>query len=51
MDGKVIFEYPLARAQRDGYFKRIRFEPVYEVDPSAADLAIATAAVTLFERI
>ncbi|HBP5742618.1 DEAD/DEAH box helicase [Pseudomonas aeruginosa] len=28
VDGKVIFNYPLGAAQRDDYFKPIRFEPV-----------------------
>ena len=32
VDGKVIFSYPLAAAQRDGYFKQIRFVPVFELD-------------------
>lgn len=44
VDGKVIFNYPLAAAQRDGYFKNIRFEPV-QVNPHHADQAIAEAAV------
>lgn len=46
VDGKVIFNYPLAAAQRDGYFKRIRFEPVHEVGgTSRSDQALAGAAV------
>ncbi|HAU4896999.1 TPA: DEAD/DEAH box helicase [Aeromonas hydrophila] len=44
VDGKVIFNYPLGAAQRDGYFKPIRFEPV-QVSPLDADLAIAESAV------
>ncbi|PZW40194.1 DEAD/DEAH box helicase [Pseudomonas sp. URMO17WK12:I2] len=44
VDGKVIFNYPLGAAQRDGYFKLIRFEPV-QVSPLDADRAIAEAAV------
>ncbi|MFP5495009.1 MAG: DEAD/DEAH box helicase [Gammaproteobacteria bacterium] len=46
VDGKVIFNYPLAAAQRDEYFKPIHFEPIYQ--PSGgrqADQAIAVAAV------
>lgn len=45
VDGKVIYEYPLHTAQKDGYFKKISFEPVYEIDPDTGDKAIATAAV------
>ncbi|HCH7783170.1 Superfamily II DNA or RNA helicase [Pseudomonas aeruginosa] len=44
VDGKVIFNYPLGAAQRDDYFKPIRFEPV-QVSPLDADRAIAEAAV------
>ncbi|MER1969128.1 DEAD/DEAH box helicase family protein [Castellaniella sp. GW247-6E4] len=46
VDGKVIFNYPLGHAQRDGYFKPIRFEPVYEVRGAAwADQVIAKVAI------
>ncbi len=46
VDGRVIFNYPLGHAQRDGYFKPIQFEPVYEVRGTVrADLAIAGVAV------
>jgi len=46
VDGKVIFSYSLAAAQRDEYFKPIHFEPVHQ--PSGgqhADRAIASAAL------
>ena len=45
VDGLVIYTYPLARAQQDGYFKKISFEPVHEIDPSASDKIIAETAV------
>lgn len=45
VDGQVIYSYPLRTAQADGYFKPIRFEPVYEAVPTRADQAIAEAAV------
>lgn len=45
VDGQVIYSYPLRRAQADGYFKPITFEPVYEASPANADRAIAEAAV------
>lgn len=44
VDGKVIFNYPLGAAQRDGFFKNISFEPV-QVSPIEADRAIAQASV------
>ncbi|MDE0004972.1 MAG: DEAD/DEAH box helicase family protein [Rhodospirillaceae bacterium] len=46
VDGDVIYEYPLKTAQENGYFKRISFEPVFEVDPDDGDRAIAEAAVS-----
>ena len=46
VDGSVIYSYPLRRAQQDGYFKPITFEPVYEPVPSKADETIASAAIT-----
>jgi len=45
VDGKVIFNYPLAAAQRDKYFKPICFAPVYELAPERADACIASLAV------
>ncbi|MDH1659877.1 DEAD/DEAH box helicase family protein [Stenotrophomonas sp. GD03777] len=46
VDGRVIFNYSLASAQRDGYFKRIRFEPIHEVGGTTrSDHALAAAAV------
>lgn len=45
VDGKVIYEYPLRSAQQDGYFKKINFEPVYEIDQEVADETIAAVAV------
>lgn len=46
VDGKVIYTYPLAAAQRDGYFKKILFLPVMEVGTARADRAIADKAIT-----
>lgn len=43
--GQPIFNYPLAQAQKDGYFKPINFRPVIEFDPKKRDRAIAEAAV------
>lgn len=44
LPGKIVFEYPLARAREDGVFGHVTYEPVL-VDPSEdADVAIARAA-------
>ena len=45
LDGQIIFKYPLKKAQDEGYFKPIRFEPVVEFDPKKADATIAEKAV------
>ena len=50
VDGEVIFNYPMRMAQRDGYFKRMTFEPVYELDGGRADRAIAEKAVEVLRR-
>lgn len=49
VDGKVIFNYPLRKAQSEGYFKPVRFRPVAEYYPELADEAICDAAVETLE--
>lgn len=44
VEGKVAFNYPLSRAQRDGYFRPVNFRPVEEYVAANADRAIAVAA-------
>ncbi len=43
--GKIIFNYPLGKAQKDGYFRKIHFEPVIVYNPKKSDQIIAAAAV------
>jgi len=45
VEGKVVFNYPLHRAQRDGYFRPVNFRAVEEYVFAAADEAIARAAL------
>ena len=46
LDGKIIFNYPLRKAQADGYYRVIHFLSVREYgDEPAVDLAIARKAV------
>ena len=45
LDGDIIFKYPLKRAQQEGYFKPIHFEPVIAFNRKRSDEAIATKAV------
>lgn len=45
VEGKVIYNYSLRQALRDGFFKRIHFRSVFKANQEDADLAIARAAV------
>ena len=45
VDGKIIFKYPLKKALENGYFKKIKFDPVSEFDPEKSDKAIVEKAV------
>lgn len=45
VEGKPIFNYPLKKAQEEGYFRPIQFKPVVEFDPEKRDQAIAEKAV------
>lgn len=50
VDGKILYKYPLKKAQEEGYFETIRFEPVIEFDPTKADDAIAAKAIEQLRR-
>lgn len=45
VDGKVVYNYPLKKAQEEGYFKPIRFLPVEEYSDDLSDERIAEAAI------
>ncbi len=50
LDGKIIFNYPLKKAQKEGYFKRINFNPIWEYASDKADERIADEAVTILKK-
>lgn len=50
VDGKFIYSYPLARAQKEGYFRAVTFSPVEEFDPNDSDLAVARQAGELLKE-
>lgn len=50
IEGKIIFNFPLKKAQEEGYFKPINFLPIYEYDVSQKDKAIANKAVEILRR-
>jgi len=43
--GKIIFNYPLKKAQDEGYFKKINYNPIYEYNSENYDEAIANKAI------
>ncbi|WCS25712.1 DEAD/DEAH box helicase family protein [Methylobacterium sp. NMS14P] len=45
VDGRVLFNYPLRKAQAEGYFKPIGFLAIDEFDRDEGDLTIACAAI------
>ncbi len=45
VDGRVVFNYPLRRAQEEDYFRPITLLPVHEYDVEQQDAAVAAAAV------
>lgn len=49
LDGKIIFNFPLSEAQKDGYFTKIEFIPVKEYDSQKADFLIAEESVKRLE--
>ncbi|WP_047980945.1 DEAD/DEAH box helicase [Ornithinibacillus contaminans] len=48
--GKLIYNYPLALAQEQGYFKGIDYYPVEEFDELKGDKAIAKKAVEILKK-
>ena len=45
LEGKIVFRYPLHKAQEEEYFRPIRFETVHIYDKADADKAIADKAI------
>lgn len=50
IDGKIIYNYPLHKAQAEGYFQKINFYPIHEFNEKRGDLAIAKKAVECLEN-
>lgn len=47
MRGEFIYTFSLRSAQSQGYYQKINFRPIYEIDKSKADAAIAIQAVEI----
>ncbi|KHT09192.1 DEAD/DEAH box helicase [Pectobacterium brasiliense] len=50
IEGKIVYNYPLKKAQEDKYFKPIEFHPVREFIEENADKAIAEKAIKLLRN-
>lgn len=50
IEGQIIFNYSLKRAQSAGYFKKIQFFPVKEFNPKESDQAVAKKAIELLRQ-
>lgn len=50
ISGRIVFNYTLRQAQRDGYFQEIEFHPIREYREEMADEAIARKAVALLQQ-
>jgi len=45
LDGEIIYVYPMRQAQREGYFRPIRFSSVYAFNSARADRDIAAKVI------
>lgn len=50
IDGKIIYNYPLSKAQEEGYFQKIHFFPIREFNEKKGDLSIAKKAIECLEK-
>lgn len=50
IDGKIIFNYPMSVAQKEGTFRPITFKSIYEVNDVLGDERVAEEAVSILRR-
>lgn len=50
IDGKIIYNYPLHKAQEEGYFQKIHYYPIHEFNERNGDMSIAKKAIACLER-
>lgn len=48
--GEFIYTFSLRAAQEQGYYQKINFKPIYEIDRKKADAAIARRAVEILRQ-
>ena len=50
IDGRIIYNYPLHNAQKEGYFQKINFYPIHEFNEKKGDYEIAKKAIECLEN-
>ena len=50
LKGEFVYTFSLRAAQQQGYYQRINFQPVYQIDKDKADKAIARKAVEILRH-
>ena len=50
IDGKIVYNFPLAKAQSQNYFQPINFLPIYEYDEDMSDIVVAQRAIDILEK-
>jgi len=50
VEGKIVFKYPLRKAQEEGYFRQINYKPITVFQPTLVDVKIAEAAVAQLQE-
>ena len=50
LKGDFVYTFSLRAAQQQGYYQRINFQPVYQIDKEKADKAIARKAVEILRH-
>lgn len=50
VDGKIIYNFPLSMAQKQGYFQTINYIPITEFDDEKSDYAIARACTEQLDK-
>ena len=50
LDGKILFNYSLRKAQEEGYYKPIKFHPIVKYNKDDGDIAIAEEATKILRE-
>ncbi len=50
LDGKILFNYSLRKAQEEGYYKPIKFHPIIKYNKDDGDKAIAEEATKILRE-